>query len=190
MADQGNEGLLSPLLAKIRTRAAAPYLEGRVLDFGCGAGLLAALVPPEMYLGVDRDRQSLERAKREHPAHRFIAAPPRVEEGGFDTIVLLAVIEHIPRPGEFLAMLSSLLARGPSSRIVCTTPHPCVDRLHRAGSRAGLFSRAAGEEHGPLFDRRALETLAGEAGLSLVRYRRFLLGLNQLALFAREGTRA
>lgn len=49
MADQGGEGLLSSWLRKLCFKAALPYLQGHVLDFGCGTGGLAVFVVPSYY---------------------------------------------------------------------------------------------------------------------------------------------
>lgn len=183
MADQGGEGLLSPFLRRARLRAVHPYLLGRLLDVGCGSGKLAGLVPPDRYLGVDIDSESLERAAREHPGHRFTAALPGETES-FDTIVALAVIEHVASPAGFLAELARRLSAAPGSRIVVTTPHPAAEWIHDAGARLGLFSRHANEEHEQLLDREVLATIGARAGLRLISYRRFLLGANQLAVYA------
>jgi SAM-dependent methyltransferase len=179
MADQGTEGLLSPLLRARRIRAALPFLRGRVLDFGCGAGALAAWVEPGRYFGVDRDPDALQQARRLFPLHQFSAALPG--SGTFDSIAALAVIEHLPAPEEWLAAMRRLLA--PSGSLVITTPHPAFRRIHEAGARAGVFSREAAAEHETLFGRAALLRLAAAAGFQMVLYRRFLLGANQLAIF-------
>jgi len=50
----------------------------------------------------------------------------------------------------------------------------------------GLFSRHANDEHEELLDRARLLSVGASAGLGLERYRRFLLGANQLAIFVRE----
>ena len=185
MADQGSGGLLSPLLRSRRIAAARPFLKGRVLDLGCGSGKLAGIVPPDCYLGVDIDEYSLDRARAAYPDHAFRGSlPPRDET--FDTVVALAFIEHVPDPAEALREMAVRLRPRPASAIICTTPHPTVEKLHALGARAGLFSREANEEHEALLDRRRMEEIARASGLRLVIYRRFLLGANQLALFQRD----
>ena len=178
MADQGSEGLLSPFLRERRLAAARQHLRGRVLDLGCGGGLLAQWVEPADYLGFDVDPTSLAAARQAFRHHRFTADFPDTER--FDTVVALAVIEHLPEPWRHLAQWRSLLAEG--GRLVLTTPHPSVDMVHTLGARLGIFSRHASEEHQDLLDRAGLVLAAGRGGLSVELYRRFLLGANQLAV--------
>jgi 2-polyprenyl-3-methyl-5-hydroxy-6-metoxy-1,4-benzoquinol methylase len=184
VADQGAEGLLSPFLRSLRLRTALPHVTGRVLDVGCGSGAVASRVPADRYVGVDTDERALALARALHAAHRFQSdLPPR--EPGFDTILCLAVLEHIADPAEFLRSLADRLGAAPGSVIVCTTPHPAVDRVHRAGAALRLFSRHAAEEHQAMLDRPLLDALARDCGLTLAVYRRFQLGANQLAVFRR-----
>jgi 2-polyprenyl-3-methyl-5-hydroxy-6-metoxy-1,4-benzoquinol methylase len=183
MADQGAEGLLSPFLRRKRLQAAQPYLAGRVLDIGCGSGALASLVAAEDYLGVDRDPEVLAVARERFPQHRFTdSLPPPGQQ--FDTVVSLAVIEHVEDPSAFLQRAADHLAGHADARIVITTPHPRLEWLHDLGASLRLFSRHASEEHESLLDQAALGAHAARARLRLTGYRRFLLGANQLAVFA------
>ena len=186
MADQGAEGLLSPWLRNKRIEAARPHLRGKVLDVGCGSGALARHVAARNYVGVDIDRDSLAIAIAAFPEHEFRDTLPGAD-AGFDTIVSLAVIEHVPDPAGFLASLAKRLHSGPDSRIVVTTPRPSVDWVHTAGSAIGLFSGHANEEHEELLDRAELEQAATKSGLELESYSRFLFGANQLAIFRHPG---
>src|SRR3546814_16456060 len=99
MADQGSEGRLSPFLRRQRFQAAKPFLKGRALDFGCGSGGLAALIDSERYLGVEIDPESLREAQKTYPNHSFQDTLPNDVEK-FDTIISLAVIEHVSDPSE------------------------------------------------------------------------------------------
>ncbi|MGE4296690.1 MAG: class I SAM-dependent methyltransferase [Desulfovibrionaceae bacterium] len=175
-------GTLSPWLRARRINAVRPHLRGRVLDVGCGTGLLSECAPREGYLGVDHDAASLAAARREHPHAAF--APGLPENGSFDTIALLAVIEHIPDPAAFLRRLTGLLA--PGGRMVLTTPHPAFEIIHTIGGRLGLFSREAGEDHETLINATAMAALARDAGLTLATARRFLFGVNQLFVLERR----
>ena len=187
MADQGSEGLLSPFLRNRRFAAAIPYLKGRVLDYGCGAGGLAAFVSPELYLGYDVDAETVRLAKALHPDHCFISAPPK-EKPFFDAVVSLAVIEHVSVPSVFLSTLAHFLRDDADSRVVLTTPHPCVRSIHDTGARIGLFSKHASEEHHVLLDRNDLVRAGEKAGIPMIVYKRFLFGANQVAVFERRKT--
>ena len=178
-------GVLSPFLRQRRFVAAKPYVKGRVLDFGCGPGLLAQELGLEDYVGVDSDETMLEIAAARHPRLRFLAPRdlPAIENQRFDTIVGLAVIEHLSDPIGFLQQMSKLLASDGS--IVLTTPEPRLDWVHGLGGHFRLFSKESHEEHQSLMGRGELKDCAGKAGLSLVFYRRFLLGANQLAILKR-----
>jgi 2-polyprenyl-3-methyl-5-hydroxy-6-metoxy-1,4-benzoquinol methylase len=182
---------LSKLLAKRRVGLAASYLKprsGRVLDFGCGEGHLAAHVEASRYLGVDVSARAVATARATYPTHTFQvveeteAWEARVDLGQFDTIVALAVIEHLSNPQQTLCSLRRLTA--PGGRVILTTPHPAWERIYRLGARLGLFSSAAAREHHPFLTRSSVEALARGAGLRTVLYRRFLGGANQLFVLA------
>lgn len=182
MADQGGEGLLSPWLREKRIEAVKPYLNGKVLDFGCGSGVLAALVDAEYYLGVEVDEASLQQARSNFPSHRFVSELPAPTEK-FDSVISLAVIEHVSDPSDFLASLAVYLDPSATACLAVTTPHPFVDWIHDVGAAIGLFSKHANEEHEDLLDRAKLEMAGATAGLKLVSYRRFLYGANQIAVY-------
>jgi len=179
MADQV-QGLLSPWLRKHRILAASPYIRGRVLDFGCGVGALSELCTAADYHGVDRDEESVIIARSKYPESTFdTRLSPDVT---YDTIVMLAVIEHLQNPKETLSDFRTMLADG--GRIVVTTPHPRVDRIHHIGSKIGLFSCDANEEHECLYSLEGMKDLAESAGLGVIAHKRFLLGVNQLFVLA------
>jgi SAM-dependent methyltransferase len=186
MADQGSEGLLSPFLRRQRFKAVMPYLCGRVLDVGCGSGSLAMFVNQSQYVGVEVDEHSLSKAKSAFPTYRFQSGLPEETEK-FDTIVSLAVIEHVSDAGEFLSMLAVRLNNDKNARIVCTTPHPSVDWVLDIGASLGFFSKHANEEHEDLLDKTKLALAAAKVGIVMIGHRRFLFGANQLAVFQLKG---
>lgn len=183
MADQGTEGLLSPWLRERRFKAARPHVRGRILDVGCGSGAFARFVGQDGYVGVDVDQLSLERARIAFPRYLFRDRMPEFGEK-FDTILSLAVIEHVSSPERFFLELAEFM-RDERSTIVVTTPHPSVDWVHDAGAAVGLFSKHAKEEHESLLNEVSLVCAAQGAGLKLRLYKRFLFGANQLAVFSR-----
>jgi len=184
MAIQASEGLLSYFLCHKRLAAAKPYLKGRVLDFGCGSGELAAFVNPQLYLGVDSDEESLNKAHANYPDHQFCSSLSS-NYGKFDTIVSLAVIEHFSNPLILLKTLKGYSSDNPSACIVLTTPLPSMEWIHTVGAAIGLFSKHASEEHQSLLGLDELKRLGRELGLRICTYRRFLLGANQLVVYSR-----
>lgn len=184
MADQGAEGLLSPFLRKQRIKAVLPYLDGTVLDYGCGSGELAQHLRADQYSGIDIDDLSLSLARSKYPKHNFLSTLES-KSLTFDTVVSMAVIEHVKDPAVFLGNLNSYLNNSPMSKIVITTPHPAMDWVHDVGSSIGLFSKHANEEHEELLDRKKLMAAASKNNLTMIFYSRFLLGANQVAIFKR-----
>jgi len=180
MADQVT-GLLSPFLRSRRIAAVTPFLDqGRLLDIGCGTGMLARHVDSTRYLGVDSDEESIAIAKRRFPAHRFLMLAEFAQSHDkmlFDQIVALAVIEHVDDPQKWLVWLRALLK--PGGRVVLTTPHPSVRGFHELGARIGLFSREGAMEHRELINRGRMIQLAETSGFRIRHFRRFLSGCNQ-----------
>jgi 2-polyprenyl-3-methyl-5-hydroxy-6-metoxy-1,4-benzoquinol methylase len=185
MADQV-AGLLSPILRWRRFSAARPYVKGRVLDIGCGVGHLSRDFPSNSYIGIDSDPESIEVARSNNPGKSFalLSQFDEAVKGQFDTIVCLAVIEHVDQPIEFLEKLRPFLAR--NGQIVLTTPNPRFDHLHGIGAKLGLFTQEAHDEHQSLMDRMGILRNAQAAELSIDVYKRFLLGANQLAVLSRR----
>ena len=175
-------GILSPLLRRIRMDVIKPEVSGHVLDFGCSDGSASEYLECTSYTGIDASSVALETARYRYPQHTFL--PPEglaTLPSHFDTVISLAVIGLLPDQTGFLRELARLLA--PGGRIVLTTPHPAVNWIHKLGGRLRLvgndFGYARNEQ---LPDRTGLESLAAFAGLRLLHYRRFMLGANQLAV--------
>ncbi len=159
MADQAS-GLLSPWLREKRIRVARPYLKGRVLDYGCGVGALALMCQSDAYLGVDIDEEVLEVARRNQPQFKFVSEVSEAER--FDTIVALAVIEHVSDPAGLLTKFRWMLKL--AGRVVLTTPHPTVEWIHTLGTRIGLFSLEASKQHQQLINYSVCKSLGQRAG--------------------------
>lgn len=125
-------GRLSPLLKSRRIQAVVPHLVGSVLDFGCGDGAIANVVPPHRYHGVDISQAYIDTARRQHPEHTFTRDLP---SGRFDTFAAVAVIEHLPDPDVLFNAAKAVEA----SRVVLTTPKPSLEWTHHLGARLGYF---------------------------------------------------
>lgn len=180
-------GLLSPLLARMRIGTVRPFLRGRVLDYGCGRGQLCDLVSARRFVGLDADPAALAEARRLHPDHVFQAVGTLGELSEFDTIIAMAVIGYIPDLRGLFATFAERLNQG--GHIVVTSPTPRANALHRIGARLGVFGSDTYERATALPDRARMEQAAQGAGLRLAHYGRFMLGLNQIAVFERPAPR-
>lgn len=182
------DGLLSGHLKRRRLRRIAPFIPAgsRVLDVGCDDGALSALLPAGCrYVGID-SREDLVRGNAERrgcDGVAFVRAEfPAFDWPGpaFDRIVLAAVLEHLPGLEPALAKLASLLEAG--GLLLITTPAPAAHFVLRAGAAVRLFARDSLAEHQRYYRK---NDFLGLAGWRLERYRRFELGLNQLAVLRR-----
>ena len=184
-------GRLTVRVGAARLAAALPHvpLGARVLDLGCGLTDLPSRL--SSYVGCDRSPEILLVQRARFPSAVFFewdfaesdAPVGLAAQGPFDVVLLLAVLEHVEKPHRLVARAVSLL--GPGGRLVVTTPHPLGRLPLETGAALGLLSPHARDEHETLLGRAALEEAGRSAGVSLVLYRRFLLGLNQLAVFSR-----
>jgi SAM-dependent methyltransferase len=182
LRDQSSEGLLSPFLQKKRFNAVKDHLKESVLDFGCGNGGLAKFCAPASYLGYDVDENIIRIARQRYRKYQFTTEMPK--EMKFQTIVMLAIIEHIQDPKSLFIQLQELLE--PDGRIVLTTPSPRFKWVHDLGARLGLFSIEASDEHEELINYHRMQEILSGSRLIIHKYKRFLLGTNQLFLLTKE----
>ncbi|TXH92323.1 MAG: class I SAM-dependent methyltransferase [Pseudomonas sp.] len=133
-----------------RYEFAAAHLHGkRVLDMACGCGygtaLLAERHPHKQVTGVDIDPAAIAYAERHYhlPNLRYICADAEQfsAENGFDSIVSLETIEHLPSPARLVANYARLLAAG--GRVIASVPiTPTLDgnphHLHDFSRRSFL----------------------------------------------------
>jgi 2-polyprenyl-3-methyl-5-hydroxy-6-metoxy-1,4-benzoquinol methylase len=182
-------GVLSPMLETLRAGHAARWVEGpRVLDCGCGRSRILSMLGSEVsYTGIDRDPALVEHLRRVYPGSEFLCSDVEdlsiAEDTRFDSIVMMALFEHLASPTTFLKKLASLLR--PGGRLILTTPAPSFEFVLWAGSKLALFSRHAEEEHEGLSGRQEVENALIAAGLEPEFFTRFLFGANQL-LIARK----
>jgi SAM-dependent methyltransferase len=178
-------GALSGFVKGFRIRAALRAMSDArsVLDLGSGLCEILAYLPQDIeYFGVERDPWMYERARRLFPERQFFRGD--IEDPTFpidvraDRILLLAVWEHLHDPEALLRRARQWLL--PGGRFIGTTPAPATHRILELGSKAGLLSRHADEEHERLWSFREIEEVARRSGWKMAKRRRFLFGANQL----------
>lgn len=183
-------GLLSPWLRNLRINAVLPWLTGtRILDYGCGIAELYLHVAQDYdYTGVEPIPEVFEVATKRFPDANIVRGSFDIHTDGllalldppYDSIVLLAVIEHVPSPAELVADLYEVLA--PDGRLIMTTPAPNGQHVLSITEALGLSSPESHEEHQDLLGKADLQQILHGAGFRVEAYRRFLLGLNQIVI--------
>lgn len=183
------KGLLSEFLTQQRFQAVSAYLHGDILDIGCGYGRILPLLPPgTTYVGVDSSSEILQYLRGTYPKNQFyrIDLDKDAFQLGqqFDTILMLAVIEHLSQPQKVLCQVLEHLK--PDGRLLITTPSPFGDQIHRLGARIGLFSQFAADDHETIFNQGSLQKLLERCDLQIDHFRGFLFGGNQLFVCSRR----
>ncbi|MBU2255321.1 MAG: class I SAM-dependent methyltransferase, partial [Gammaproteobacteria bacterium] len=112
-----------------RYEFAVEHLSGqRVLDMACGCGygtaLLAERNPDKQITGVDIDPAAIAYARQHYQLANLRYECADAEQfgsaQGFDCIVSLETIEHLPRPQVLLANYARLLAEG--GKVIASVP--------------------------------------------------------------------
>jgi 2-polyprenyl-3-methyl-5-hydroxy-6-metoxy-1,4-benzoquinol methylase len=176
-------------LQRQRIRRALPFIHpgSSVVDVGCHEGA---------FLDAARDRVSSGIGVDVHEPDRWIGDPfdlhvgrlPDLVDGKrtFDTIVALAVVEHLSRDElqAWSKAVPALLA--PGGRLVVTTPAPVVDKLlDLLISLRLLHGMDTDAHHG--FNPREVPRVFQRGPMELEVSSRFQLGLNHLFVFRRYG---
>jgi SAM-dependent methyltransferase len=175
---------LDRFLQHWRIHKTRPYITrgARVLDIGCADGELFRVLTPIIGEGVGID-PDLERPLTT-PMYRLIRGwfPQALPDSEpFDTITLLAVLEHIPLGQQAEFARDCVRALTPNGRLIITVPSPLVDHILAILLRLRLVDGMAVEQHyGFKPDR--VPALFGQE-MRLVTARTFQFGLNHLFVF-------
>ena len=180
-------GFASPLLESIRIKKITDNVNGGdILDYGCGCGIFCEKLPFKTYTGVDSDPSVILYAKERYSGVKNITFISTHEFdctiGRYDHIILSAVVEHFRDPMPVLKRLKERL-RGNGS-IIITTPTHFGNSMLRVGSKLGIFSRKAFEEHNQILSLEEFDRIAQHLGLKIDKYSLFELGTNQLVVLS------
>jgi SAM-dependent methyltransferase len=171
----GDKGSLALGLTPIdheRIRAALPHCRGRLLDVACGDNLLAR----SHGNGVGADIHP-------YPAIdvRCRASQLPFKDARFDTVALLACLNHIARRRE--AMRECRRVIRPEGTLVITMIPPWVGRFsHPIRKRydPDQLERGIGPGEAPGMTTAEIRRLLEDSGFRLTLHRRFMWGLNNL----------
>lgn len=148
---------METFLQKRRFSKALPYIVGHVLDFGGNRGEL------ENHL--------------KHSASYTCINDENIPDKKYDTVVALAVIEHLPVNRVYKVLQKFRKTNG---QVVITTPSKQSKPILEFMAWLGITDRENIREHKHYWNRKELFDLAKSTGFSVMRYKRFQFGLNQL----------
>src|SRR5213078_3948117 len=92
----------------------------KVLEIGCGSGLLLLQIAPQCaeYVGTDFSSETLHRLRNKITAHKLDNVQlfhrtaedfSNFEEGGFDTVILNSVIQYFPSVDYLVQVLNGAM---------------------------------------------------------------------------------
>jgi 2-polyprenyl-3-methyl-5-hydroxy-6-metoxy-1,4-benzoquinol methylase len=157
---------MEALLQKIRFQKVLPYLKGDVLDFGGNDGELKQFVNGN-YTLVNYDHTPMKGKS-------------------FDTIVALAVVEHIEVKDVYLIFKELESKLRPGGVIFLTTPTPLSKPILEFMAFINILDKENIREHKHYWTRKEIYDLAAKSSLQVKRYTRFQLGVNQLAVLEKN----
>jgi len=181
------KGLFSNFLQKQRTKKALPYLNGRILDLGCGEGNIIKYVGNKSYVGIDINRKKVEKLSSKFHSFKFIVAD--LNSGQIflkekvDTVLMLALIEHLKDPAKIFFLLKQVMRE--DSLLIITTPSKLGGKIHELGAKLGLFSSEASKEHEKIYSFEEMKELLEKNGFYIELFSEFEFGLNQFFLVKR-----
>jgi SAM-dependent methyltransferase len=172
---------LGEALANRRMLAVLPHVRGRLLDVGCGFNRLVRHYTNGV--GVDV-----------HPwpgADLIVSdtAALQWEPASFDTVTIIAALNHIPNRLAVLKECRRVLR--PDGRVVVTMLTPRTSRIwHWLRAPWDVDQRERGMRAGEVygFTSAQLVELFKDAGFTLLSRQPFMLGLNRVYVFSLAGT--
>lgn len=150
-------------LQNLRFNKIKSYLNGDVLDFGGNEGELKKFVSGN-YLAINYDHTAMN-------------------DKQFDTIVCLAVIEHIAYADIYSVFKKFKTLLKKQGKIILTTPTKMADPALKLLTLFGLLDKKNIAEHKHYWTKKELFNLAEKSGFIVKKYRKFQLGFNQMAIF-------
>ena len=170
-----NDRLGKRLLAW-RIKTVLPHVSGRLLDIGCGANELArrhghGSLGVDVFQWGDVDLVVPDTAKLPY------------DDGSFDTVSILAALNHIPNRGEVLKEAYRVLR--PGGRMILTMIPPTISQVwHFLRRPWDADQTERGMKDGEVWGLTpaAVNQLLTNAGFAVTTEKRFMLGINRLTI--------
>ena len=146
-----------------------------ILDFGCADGFALTethkLLDANLSLGVEYSEDLINSAGELPPSCSIIQRDvtkslDQVNNGNFDLVTALAILEHLDEPIELFHRAHDALKSG--GLMVATCPSPFWDKI------SGKFKLHEDEFHAFDFNRNAFFSLASKSGFEALEYRKFM----------------
>lgn len=105
---------------------AKPFIQGDLLELGCGEGRGVELLAPlaKSFIGIDKIKDIIVRLEEKYPDYQFMSGvfPPfPFDDNSFDSIVTFQVIEHVKDDEGFIREIHRVLK--PGGKALITTPN-------------------------------------------------------------------
>lgn len=186
------EPFMEPILRRMRIGKVLNEIrqvpECTLLDVGCGFNYkFLSTAAPYIKHGTGIDFKVPEVT-----SDKIITVQARLddtlpfENNSFDIVTMLAVLEHLDRPGEICAEIVRVLKDG--GKLVLTVPgkraKPVLEFL---SYRLGIVNRAEIEDHKKYYDLMELESLAAAFdNLEIVLHMYFQFGMNNFCVMQKK----
>lgn len=124
---QKNRGVLKTAIRKIYLRRIARMCLGKTIDLGCGTGTLLKLLP-QGSIGFEVNSFAVDYCRMNGlkvyllPEVWTISSLSPFLPGGYKTLVMNHVLEHLQNPSEVFALLVNELPRYGIKRFIFVTP--------------------------------------------------------------------
>lgn len=170
------EDRLGKILLSMRINAVLPYIKGYLLDIGCGTNELVKAYP-DKGIGVDVYPWGGVDLVVENTA----VMP--FENNTFDTVTIVAALNHIPNRHEVLMEAHRVMRY--KGRIIITMISPMISRVwHFLRSPWDVDQSERGMRQGEVFgiSNRELKKILKYTGFIITKQQRFMLGFNCLTI--------
>lgn len=153
-----------------------------LLDIGCGSDFyLLRQVKNKIKSGV-----GLDIAAKNYSDEKLTIKKAKLggrllfQNGSFDTVTMIAFIEHIDKPKKMLAECNRVLKKG--GCVIITTPMSRAKIFWEILVNLGLTEEKSTEEHKHYFLPKEIEGLLKKSGFKVVVSKKFQFGMNYIAV--------